>query len=284
MTKKPKPPHPLVTVRKSTPHQTQRQFAEFIGVTEIAIRKIESGSLALSKSLAERITRATGVDPATISDPKCATPMSLITGAPYSGVAFVHWSSAFANDKVNVPRTIIEHAEAIKEVVEEILFASVHGRHRKFEPVLWAICQGLAEVAGAFNLHTAIASVRCGDAGPENHQHYEQLKAATFLFRSLGKIDPADNVPLPQDTDDIDFGSVLDDGITREEREIRYANERRVQALEKVRTFTGGIDQPKPPARRSKAGSPKTPQQSSASPKRGNARIVSASRPGAPSR
>jgi|SRR6516164_2860476 len=63
MPRKPSYPHVLRTARII--HElTQQQLAKRVGVAVITLQKIESGQIKLSKRLANRLSIATGVDPA----------------------------------------------------------------------------------------------------------------------------------------------------------------------------------------------------------------------------
>ena len=193
--------HPLAAVRKYT-RKTQREFAALARVSEVTIRKIESGALALSARLAERISAATGVDPASISDPSCEIPRMLGTGDAYSEDSYLYWTTASVNNPAGDESTIIEHAEVLKELTEELLFASVV-RKRSFQPVLLALCEALADVRKQFGLSNAVAEMRNGKAGPKDPVSYERRKAQTFHVRILGTTKFVDKalpkLPIPED-------------------------------------------------------------------------------------
>ena len=250
--------HPLAALRKCTTYRTQREFATRVGVKEVTIRKIESCSLPMSATLAERIAHATGVDPATIRTTKNVRPRSLLDGAVYTEHSFKLWSSAYAHDLANDPDTIIENAEVIKEMIEEVLFASVYGKHREFPAVRWAICQAIADISAAFDLETAVASVRRGDGGPENHCSYNERKAKTFGYRMLGRIITPDEKSLPSDTYDDDLDPIFFEGAVGDARLQKQAFERRLALVKELRSYARKIPEPKLRVSKAKtAGLPK---------------------------
>lgn len=279
-----KPRHPLVIVRKHTPYCTQRRLAEEVGVSEVAIRKIESGSLTLSRDLAQRISLATGVDPATIRNPDCSTPMSLAENAPYSEKSFAYWRSVQRNDVSDDPQTIIAYAEAIKELVEDVLFASAVGRHHKFQRVLWSICQSIAGIAENFGLQTALRSVCSGKAGPEDHEAYEKRKLEALLFRLHGEPNIPPAATLPPFAFEKDLDAILNEGVVLLARQQQDTIDTRTSILRELRSFSECATQHKSTKPKTKkAKSPKNLQPPSASPKRGSARTKSASRHDVPS-
>ena len=196
--------HPLALLRKCT-GKTQGQFATLVGVSEVTIRKIESGALPLSAGLADRISAATGVDPASISDPSCKTPRMIESDVAYSEDSYLYWTRAPMNNPVGDESTIIEHAEVLKELTEELLFASLV-RKRSFQPVLLMLCEAIAEVRKQFGLSNAVAQIRSGNAGPRDPGAYERRKAQTFHVRILGTTKFVEKalpkMPIPEDPSD----------------------------------------------------------------------------------
>lgn len=89
----PRPPsfyHPLRDIRKLTDTKTQADFAELVGVAAPTIQAIENGKFEISRKLALRIERTTGVDHRELLKGSSGKPLA-VDGKKYSRDFYECW-------------------------------------------------------------------------------------------------------------------------------------------------------------------------------------------------
>ena len=92
---------------------TQCEFASMVGVSAIAIKKIENGALALSTQLAFKIMTATGISSSQLMREEGGKLIDA-TGKPYSFETFISW-----NDNSEIPLHLPDQdAKKLAEIIE----------------------------------------------------------------------------------------------------------------------------------------------------------------------
>lgn len=136
--------------------KTQREFALLIGISPIALNRIENGTLALSARVLNKIVTETGVDPRSITGRGRAL-RTFREGKEYMPGYHNQWrESQFWPDKQTVA---IRSAQKISMLVDILFRASVFGRRTKLWRVWSEIYECLDRCRVEFNLEQPIDEI-----------------------------------------------------------------------------------------------------------------------------
>ena len=161
----PRPPthrHVLRDLRE-TIKMTQAALAEAVGVSTVAVNRIENGSLRLSAPVALRISLATGLSMRELMRGKNGRLVDA-SGEPYTDTTFKRWRTG--------PRSVSEDsappdATNLQWWIEMLLRAAArkHGG-RGYQPVRFSLIQAIDAVCTEFKLGKVVESVLVEHGAP----------------------------------------------------------------------------------------------------------------------
>ena len=136
--------------------KTQREFALSIGISPIALNRIENGTLALSAGVLTKIVTETGVDPRSITG-RVRALRTFREGKEYVPGYYNQWrESQFSPDKQTAA---IRQAQKISMLVDILFRASVAGRRTKLWHLWSEIYTCLDRCRVKFNLEQPIDEI-----------------------------------------------------------------------------------------------------------------------------
>jgi transcriptional regulator with XRE-family HTH domain len=117
------------------PEYTQKKLARELGVSEVAIKRIENGTLALSMEMKARIAGVTGVDPGSLDSGKFT-----ISGRPFKRSSFFLFRLSTRTRKMGEDKAELHFGElrAQSRVIEELrTLTNAAANKNKFHVVLY---------------------------------------------------------------------------------------------------------------------------------------------------
>ena len=154
----PRPPKVKSRIRdlRAIIGKTQREFALSIGISPIALNRIENGTLALSAGVLTKIVTETGVDPRSITG-RVRALRTFREGKEYVPGYYNQWrESQLGPDKQTAA---IRQAQKISMLVDILFRASVFGRRTKLWLVWSEIYECLDRCRVKFNLEQPIDEI-----------------------------------------------------------------------------------------------------------------------------
>ena len=150
MPRKPRFIHPVRQVRTCLGY-SQAVFAKQIGCSAIAVQRIENGTLALSRKLANCIMEATGADPTSLRTGQNGKALDMM-GDHYSRSSFDFYHKVLPCDE----KEFRYLALSLSHYIQLMLIASNRGNGLKMRAVFSEIQQSFVGIAEDFHLKDAI--------------------------------------------------------------------------------------------------------------------------------
>ena len=191
---RPRHSHPLRLIRTIL-GKTQTQFGLLVGVSAITIKRIENGNLALSDSLAARISAATGALQVELLKGSKGKAQG-IDGRPYTLEIFQRWNQFWNHASPEQARC---RAEELTEFVKLICVASASGPRSNLRSVVTALGSAMNSICRDYGLDARMVGLFERE-GVEKRQlpkggHYFVVNPSLSLlmesiYHRLGKPNP----------------------------------------------------------------------------------------------
>jgi transcriptional regulator with XRE-family HTH domain len=151
--------HPVRRIR-TVLGKTQPEFAELVGTSAIALKRVENETLGLSTDLASRITAATGAATDQLLKGRKGKALGW-DGEPYTLETYRRWNAHWsANDDEAARRKAAELAEFVLLVCR----AAATAKHATLRCVYSAIATAIDEVSRSYGLDATVAGLWEHDA------------------------------------------------------------------------------------------------------------------------